>query len=156
MKLTQNFDTNEIFKGSRSGKIAPHDMNKALRLCRNLLQPVRDRYGAVIISSGKRSKTHNNDVGGSKTSDHLFYAECAAVDFTLKESGENKLAYTWIAQNCGGAIPEFGQLIAYIDEQGEVRWVHVSLPSRKHVGKMLITSREVPRAYRNFEGEFVA
>lgn len=46
------------------------------------LQRIRDKFGAIQISSGKRTEKLNAVVGGSKVSDHLT---CSASDFSNRD-----------------------------------------------------------------------
>lgn len=136
MQLTKNFKLPEfavsadypnlaaLIKFSEAEKI------KAYLLCATILQPVRNRYGATQILSGKRSPELNEAVGGEVHSDHLFEFVTAAADFTLL-CGSVKKCVEWIKNMMPFA---FGQLIYYPDSH----FVHVSLPTPKHRGEVLV------------------
>jgi len=47
-------------------------------LCENLLEPIRGKFGAVIVTSGFRGKELNEVIGGSNNSQH---SKGEAVDF---------------------------------------------------------------------------
>lgn len=131
-KLTANFSWSEFFDPAKSGDVTKNDTIKAFFLAKFIMQPLRDHLKApIIITSGKRSASHNKKIGGATRSDHLFREECAACDFTLQDKNLNRKAFKWLVQN---KAEIFGQLIKYDD--GEiVRWIHVSLSSRKHSGE---------------------
>lgn len=111
------------------------------RLCRDVLQPVRDHIGAVInVSSGYRSLKLNRKVGGVDTSQHVsgLAADINAVGKTPME-----LAREIVHLHDAGEI-QFDQLIL---EFGQ--WVHISTPSRwiDPRGEIL-TAVKVPRKFR--------
>lgn len=78
MNLSQNFTLEEMLDSAtaRTRKIenkpSPIQLQNLSRLCKDLLQPIRDKFGAPItVTSGFRSETLNNALRGSKTSQHL-------------------------------------------------------------------------------------
>lgn len=136
MQLTRNFFLSEFAVSANHPELAAQikfseaEEIKAYLLCATILQPVRDRYGAVRILSGKRSPELNEIVGGAAHSDHLFEFVSAAVDFTLLRPELVKYCVQWIQT----MMPYgFGQLIYYPDKH----FVHVSLPTPKHQGEVL-------------------
>lgn len=93
------------------------ELDNILELIINVLQPIREHFGAeVIISSGYRNAKLNALVKGAKNSQHL---RGEAADFIVKgHSIEEVIA--WVKDNL-----VFDQLI---NEHGI--WVHVSYNSR--------------------------
>jgi hypothetical protein len=91
-------------------------------LCENVLQPIRDHFGPVTVSSGYRSKELNDVVGGSKISDHM--SGCAA---DIECSVSNLELAQWIADNLDTTqiILEF-----YSPTDPRAGWVHVSYVPR--------------------------
>jgi len=81
------------------------------------LQPIRDRWGPIEISSGFRCLEINKAVGGSNTSQHLLGE---AADIIPLESSKKEV-YNWIAW---GKV-NYGQVIIY-DDLPDI--IHVSLP----------------------------
>lgn len=129
MNLTRNFSDGEFFVAGKSGRVTDAQRERARRLCETVLQPLRDKLAAPIkITSGKRSKAHNTRVGGSPTSDHLYLGESAAADFTCSELVR---AYLWLADN---KREQVGQAIYYPNRH----FIHVSLPTKRHSGELLI------------------
>lgn len=77
-QLTKNFTLSELTSSkvatSKSIDNTPDDRAKEnlANLAKNLLQPLRDRYGEPLtINSGYRSTVLNREVGGVTTSQHI-------------------------------------------------------------------------------------
>jgi hypothetical protein len=86
------------------------------RLVGNVLQPVRDKMGIVIIKSGYRCPELNKVIGGSTNSNHT---RGEAADFVVAQEGRTILTVCkWIAKQL-----EFRELIAEYPPDG---WVHVA------------------------------
>lgn len=116
MKLSKNFSLNEMLITSTGIANIPteKEINNMKLLVDNVLQPLRDHMNRpVIISSGFRSKTVNDAVGGSKTSGHMLGT---SADITMGTKTLNRLIYNYIRDNC-----EFRQLINEYDYS----WIHV-------------------------------
>ena len=73
MKLSKNFSLEELTKSDtavrRGISNVPSDdvTNNIQELVDNVLQPVRDRLGPVVVTSGYRSPELNTAIGGSNT-----------------------------------------------------------------------------------------
>lgn len=128
MKLTENFYLSEFTKSQTAlrknidNTPAEWQIENIKRLCIKVLQPIRDHFGPVIVSSGFRSRTLNTAIGGSNTSEHCYGRaadiECLAVD--------NLELAKWIRDTL-----KFNQLILEMYTIGDPRsgWVHVSYSS---------------------------
>lgn len=138
MKLSRNFHLSEF---TRSATASRHRIANvpgpchiaALRLLAiECLQPVRDHFGPVSVSSGFRSAMLNSRVSRSATSQHLAGE---AADFEVPGVDNFEVA-SWIVQS---AIP-FDQLILehYIKGEPHSGWLHMShAASRKQRGQVL-------------------
>ncbi len=132
MQLTRDFSLEELTSTSTGLPNKPGDAEfDALRiLAVNVLQPLRDMFGAAItINSGYRSTSVNISVGGSKTSQHL---KGEAADLT---SADNARLFKTIGQSL-----VFDQLIWEGGSDKQPDWVHVSFKqgaNRRQVLKML-------------------
>ena len=105
-------------------------------LCLNVLQPVRNQFGAVIITSGYRPPKLNRIIGGSANSQHQYGL---AADIVVPGVPPLIVA-KWINAN----IRVYDQLI---HEFGE--WVHVSVASRNRKARnQNLTAIKVPRRLR--------
>lgn len=119
-QLSGNFYLDEFTRSQTAARLgrqimpSPDEEANLRRLCRFILQPVREALGPVHITSGLRPSWLNETVGGSKTSQHVFGQ---AADFVV--SGHSPLDVArWIEAE---QLP-FDQLI---HEFGE--WVHCSV-----------------------------
>lgn len=135
-QLTKNFRTEEFFVSADYPELVDHinrtplDLIKMFYLSRIFLQPIRDKFGPVAILSGKRSIQLNDAVGGADNSDHLYESFSAAVDFTTPNS-VLLASYDFIKDFRAGS---YGQLILYINHN----FIHLSLPSKKHINEYWI------------------
>jgi hypothetical protein len=125
MKLSKNFTIAELCRTDTGLFNAPNTdqiMNLKV-LCEQVLQPLRDYYGAVTINSGFRSPAVNKAVGGASTSQHL---RGEAADIVIKDVGNDEI-WQYIKRN----LP-FDQLILEHVRQNnpEGGWVHVSYAMR--------------------------
>lgn len=85
-------------------------------LINNLLQPVRNNFGEIEITSCFRSTLVNKMAGGAPTSQHT---KGQAVDFKCKDM---KKVFYWIKDHL-----EFDQLIWEFGDEDAPDWIHVSL-----------------------------
>tara|TARA_Y100000114_G_scaffold151406_1_gene168080 strand:+ start:233 stop:682 length:450 start_codon:yes stop_codon:yes gene_type:complete len=123
MYLSKNFSLEEMCKSStalRKGiNNSPNqDQIKSLTvLCENILQPIRDQFGAFIVSSGFRCIDLCEAIGSKSTSQH---AKGEAADFEVPGVDNYTLA-KWIEENL-----EFDQLILEYYTGGNSGWIHCS------------------------------
>lgn len=89
----------------------------------NLLDPIRDAWGApIIITSGYRSDALNKAVGGSKTSAHRFGL---AVDVVPKDMADFDKFVAFVKDFLKDK--EYDQLI--LEKKGGSRWLHIGYKS---------------------------
>ena len=89
-----------------------------IELCENVLQPLRDKMGPILITSGLRVPKLNKAVGGSTTSQHCALNGAAAdIDMDAK----NAEIFNYIKDNL-----VFDQLIWEFGDDNCPDWVHVS------------------------------
>lgn len=127
MKLSDHFTLNEFTYSDTAraqgiDNSVPSDvvLMNLKALCRNVLEPLRLRYGKPIrISSGYRCPKLNNAVGGVASSQHVLGQ---AADLYVGSREENARLFELIRTM---RLP-FDQLI---DEYG-MAWVHVSYSPR--------------------------
>lgn len=128
MNLSKNFHRSEFTASATadehgvSNEPTEEHLVALTALANCTLQPIRDHWGRVVITSGYRSLQLNVLVGGSDTSQH---SQGEAADFHVPGHSNFDVAQ-WIIEN---EIP-FDQLILEhsLDEQGEVtaEWLHIS------------------------------
>lgn len=125
MQLSKNFTLAELCKSEvairRNIDNTPSEKikNNLQILVDNVLQPLRDKFGPVTITSGYRSPAVNTAVGGSPVSDHCLGM---AADIEIVGVDNKKLA-EYIRDNF-----KFTQLILefYTEGDPDSGWVHVS------------------------------
>lgn len=98
------------------------EQRKALiSLCDNILEPLRQQFGPIVVRSGFRSPEVNKRVGGVPNSQHL---RGEAADIAAGGPATLKRYYNFISQNL-----DFDQLILEPNDEAP-RWVHVSYTTR--------------------------
>lgn len=96
----------------RLGEFATHDgvlpppeaVEHLTRLCREVLEPMRARFGPCTITSGYRTAAHNAAVGGAKESRHLYARRPGepAVDARFARGNPEQWGALAISMRVGG------------------------------------------------------
>lgn len=124
MVLSKNFTLLEFIRSNKADKLGIDNMPEQnfilslMWLAQFTLQPARDKFGRVDVTSGYRSKLLNIAINGSKTSQHM---EGQACDFRVPGK-DLKEVFNWMKNNL-----IYGQII-YEAPPGREPWIHVSLP----------------------------
>lgn len=92
-------------------------------LCNNLLELIRQRFGALPVTSAYRNERVNMLVGGVHDSQHC---RGEAADIYVSCQGKAVKMYEYIRKNL-----VFDQMILEIDEQRSTRWIHISYTTRR-------------------------
>jgi uncharacterized protein YcbK (DUF882 family) len=125
MQLSRNFSLQELIKSDTAIRKGidnnpnADQIEKLKELCENILQPVRDHFGRVKVTSGFRSATLCEAIGSSSRSQHC---KAEAADFECVGIDNAELA-DWIKDN----LP-YDQLIVEYYTPGEPNsgWIHCS------------------------------
>tara|TARA_R100000406_G_scaffold94371_1_gene86015 strand:- start:109 stop:585 length:477 start_codon:yes stop_codon:yes gene_type:complete len=125
MNLSRNFTLSELTKSDTAIRKGINNnpnaeqIEKLKALCENILQPVRDHFGRVKVTSGFRSVDLCVAIGSSVNSQH---AKAEAADFEVIGTSNAELA-DWIYSNL-----EPDQLILEFFEPSEPNsgWIHCS------------------------------
>ena len=125
MNLTRNFTLSELTKSDTAirrdinNNPNAEQVEKLKALCENILQPVRDHFGRVKITSGFRSVELCMAIGSSARSQH---AKAEAADFECP-GVDNAELFDWIKLNL-----QPDQLILEFYTPGEPNsgWIHCS------------------------------
>tara|TARA_R110002050_G_C8595380_1_gene485032 strand:+ start:34 stop:513 length:480 start_codon:yes stop_codon:yes gene_type:complete len=125
MQLSRNFSLQELIKSDTAIRKGidnnpnSDQIEKLKLLCENILQPVRDHFGRVKITSGFRSPKLCLAIGSSVDSQH---AKAEAADFECLEVDNAELA-DWIQKEL-----TYDQLILEFYTPGEPNsgWIHCS------------------------------
>lgn len=125
MKLTKDFTLEELIHTDTGIPNVPTDAEttKLLYIAAYLLQPIRDKWGKIIVTSGYRGPKVQDELTKrgyptSKTSQHL---KAEAVDFVSGDNVPLMLIWEWACKNL-----YYGQCILE-DHDGKF-WIHLSLP----------------------------
>jgi hypothetical protein len=134
MNITKNFTLEElVFSQTAIDKGIDNTpsqevIDKLTLLCEQILQPIRDKYGDVIVvSSGFRCDALNKAINGSSTSQHV---KGEAADIVSDENTvvENKKLFDLICSMIYNNEIVVGQLI----NEYNYKWIHISLPTARH------------------------
>jgi len=125
MKITKNFHLKELIISSTAERLGIENKPNGEQLVslsiltQAILQPIRDEFGVVSISSGLRVPDLNKAIGGSKDSSHC---KGEAADFECYSVSNYDLC-SWII-----AKLKFDQLILefYTRNDPQSGWVHCS------------------------------
>ena len=125
MNLSRNFTLSELTKSDTAIRKGINNnpnaeqIEKLKMLCEKILQPVRDHFGRVKVTSGFRSTDLCVAIGSSVNSQH---AKAEAVDFEVIGVDNAEVA-DWVKMNC-----ETDQLILEFYTPGEPNsgWIHAS------------------------------
>lgn len=101
-------------------------------LCREVLEPLRRRFGVIRITSGYRCKRVNELVGGAPTSQHM---RGEAADISIGSLDVGRKMYDYIRNNL-----KFDQLLLERNRKKGSRWLHVSYRAD---GKNRMMAREL-------------
>ena len=126
MKLSRNFTLQELIKSDTAIRKGidnnpnADQIEKLKTLCETILQPVRDHFGRVKVTSGYRSPELCAAIGSSVNSQH---AKAEAADFEVMGTDNAELA-DWINKNL-----DYDQLILEYYKVGEPNsgWIHCSI-----------------------------
>ena len=99
----------------------------------NVLQPLREKFGPVVVTSGYRSPAVNTKIGGSTTSDHCYGY---AADFEVLGMDNRELAL-YILDNL-----KFKQLILeFYSGLPDSGCVHCSFQKDANKGQVLTAKK---------------
>jgi len=149
MRLTAHFTLAEFTRSESakrhgvSNNPTPEHLENTKLLCARVLEPIRPKFGPIVISRGYRSKMLNHYIGGTLKSQHL---EGKAVDIDMDgmDSVTNKEIFEYIKYNL-----EFDQLI----NEHNYAWIHVSYNAGKNRKQILdalkVNGRTVYAAHKD-------
>ena len=119
MKLTEHFLDTELGVAGCSSEL----LSSAQFLCQKLLEPLREKFGPILVHDGYRDPGHNARVGGKPASFHLFEDGKAAADIA-SATVANRTIFDWLRLESG--LP-FDKVILEYNEQGFAATVHVQI-----------------------------
>jgi hypothetical protein len=125
--ITKNFKLSEFLRTSNrnffeKNQMITDEILENITKTAELLQKVRDQFGAIRINSGYRCPELNRAIGSrTNTSQHL---RGLAVDFVPLEANI-MVVYEWILNN---KDLEFSQVILERRNSKNFTWIHLGVP----------------------------
>ena len=149
MNLSRNFTLQELIKSDTAIRLNIDNnpngdqIDKLKQLCENVLQPVRDQFGRVKVTSGFRSPELCLAIGSSLESQHT---KAEAVDFEVNGVDNAEVA-DWVYKNC-----DTDQLILEFYREGEPSsgWVHCSYSTDLNKKQSLIENYSVSDGFKKY------
>jgi len=155
MNLSRNFTLSELIKSDTAIRKGINNnpnaeqIEKLKALCENVLQPVRDHFGRVKVTSGYRSPELCVAIGSSLSSQH---SKAEAVDFECIGIDNAEVA-DWVYKNC-----QTDQLILEYYTPGEPNsgWIHASwIPFQPRAQYMRAYREDKKTKYKPITGKAV-
>ena len=140
MNLSQNFSLRELTKSQTaerkgiSNEPSEEHIENLKLLCTKILQPIRNEWGVVSISSGYRSQALCEAIGSKITSQH---ARGQAADFECYNVDNNKL-FNWAIEN----VPFDQAILEFYTGDPDSGWLHMSYNEDNNRGETLRAFRE--------------
>ena len=153
MRLSKNFTLNELTRSNTATRLgidnepSKEGIMKLTLLATELLQSIRDRIGALRITSGYRSPQLSEAIGSSSNSQHCRY-EAVDLQFVKRGNMDNLMIYQALIDldlDFDQCILEFGNATEYIDPTSP-DWVHLSW-------KVVDNRRQVLVAYKDIDNK---
>ena len=139
MNLTKNLTLEEATKSNSALRLGinnkPNDaIIETMKLtAEKIFQPLRDKLGAIRVSSFYRDPELNRAIGGSKSSQHC---KGEAIDMEGISVTNSEL----FEEAC--KLEEFDQIIWEFGDLSEPDWVHVSY-SKTHNRKQILRASKI-------------
>jgi hypothetical protein len=140
VNLSQNFSLRELTKSQTaerkgiSNEPSEEHIENLKLLCTKILQPIRNEWGVVSISSGYRSPELCEAIGSKITSQH---ARGQAADFECYNVDNNKL-FNWAIEN----VPFDQAILEFYTGDPDSGWLHMSYNEDNNRGETLRAFRE--------------
>lgn len=149
MRLSKNFTLQELTYSATALRLgidndpSKEGILKLTLLATSLLQPLRERLGALRVTSGYRSFVLSEAIGSSSRSQHCKYE---AVDLQYVRRGKmNNLAIYNALIDLGlqydQCILEFGKNTEYVD--GEPDWIHISWKVSENRNQTIVAYKDI-------------
>jgi len=133
MRLSKNFTLKELTRSNTALRLGLNNepskegIYKLTILATEILQPLRDRLGALRVTSGYRSFILSEAIGSSSRSQHCRYE---AIDLQYFKRGKMDNIKIYHALKELGlpfdqVILEFGDATQYVDPENPA-WIHLS------------------------------
>lgn len=137
-KLTKNFTIEEFTASPTASKLkidntVPEKYKENLQSIAELMQKIRDKWGApIIVSSGYRCPKLNKAINGANTSQHMTAAACDFHTVTDKESDNMNLWRMIISMIKLGEIKCRQCIFEYGHKNIGPSWIHIAVQDSEH------------------------
>jgi len=122
-QLTPHFKVHEF--NCKDGTPVPKGSVDALtRLCKDVLEPLRDRFGACTVMSGYRPTAYNRRIGGATFSQHIYdlHPSTVAADLTFERGRPSEWADAAEPLCANGGLGRYPGFV-HVDNRGtRSRW----------------------------------
>ena len=128
LKLSRYFTLGELIRSNH--RTIPNiptqaEIDRLSYLCINFLDPIRERFGPIWVTSGFRCVELNTAIGGARDSAHMY--GCAADLNPVPESSTVDGMFNWVANESNLL---FDQVIN--EKAGTSRWLHIGMLRPNH------------------------
>ena len=150
MRLSKNFTLHEMCYSSTAlrrgieNSPSKEGIYKLTLLATGLLQPLRERLGALRVTSGYRSPLLSEAIGSSSNSQHCRY-EAVDLQFVRRGKMDNLAIYNALIEldlDYDQCILEFGDATEYIDPENPA-WIHLSWKVSDNRKQTLIAYKDI-------------
>ena len=138
MRLSENFYLSEFTKSATASRLGIEnepDISHVFSiqiLVSKLLQPIRNKIGAIRITSGYRNPELSIAIGSSKSSQHCK-GQAVDLQYHIDGTMQNKTLFDAIIEH-----GDFDQLI----EEFNFSWIHVSYNNKRNRKQVLKAIKE--------------
>ena len=149
MRLSKNFTLNELTYSATALRLgidnepSKEGILKLTLLATSVLQLLRDRIGALRITSGYRSPQLSEAIGSSSNSQHCRY-EAVDLQYVKRGKMDNLAIYNALIDldlDYDQCILEFGKNTEYVD--GEPAWIHLSWKISDNRKQTLVAYKDI-------------
>ncbi len=149
MRLSKNFTLQELIYSSTALRLGidnsptKEGVLKLTLLATSLLQPLRERLGALRVTSGYRSPQLSEAIGSSANSQHCRY-EAVDMQFVKRGKMDNLLIYQALIDldlDFDQCILEFGNSTKELDPTHPA-WIHLSWKVTDNRKQVLIAYKD--------------
>ena len=149
MRLSKNFTLQELTYSATALRLgienspSKEGILKLTLLATSLLQPLRERLGALRVTSGYRSPQLSEAIGSSSNSQHCRY-EAVDIQYVKRGKMNNLDIYNALIDldlDYDQCILEFGKNTEYVD--GEPAWIHLSWKVSDNRKQTLVAYKDI-------------
>lgn len=122
MKLTEHFDSAEF--ACHDGTPVPgRALIPLTKLCLRYLEPLREKFGPVHVTSGHRPQAYNDAHGGAPRSQHVYGEHGYGVAADVRcERGTPADWYRYLDALGAGGVGLYASWVHVDNRPGRARW----------------------------------